>query len=734
MRHATFTIRTAWYCSSLSLLSSQPSSALATDMPKCAACLSTVVEIDQAQGQTYCAGCGIVLEENTIVSEVTFGESSSGAAVLQGSYVGADAVRARVQGPGGQRGGGSQESRENTLYNGRIRIKQVAQGLKLSERISDAAIRWFNLAVSTNFTKGRKTGHVVACCLYVTCRMQKTHHMLIDFSDLLQVNVFNLGAVYLRLVKALNLHLPVMDPSLYISRFASLLEFGDETQKVATDAVRLVQRFKRDWMDTGRRPAGICGACLLLAARMNNFRRSVEEIVQVVKIADTTLRKRLEEFQGTASSELTIEAFRTTWLEEGADPPAYTKGLKKKKAHLLSADGETEDGSEFGDSDDKRLIRETSLMPPPLTTNGAGHSSNGSGKGKGVAEGERGGRSSVTPVPSSFSRQSSETPSATSQFLPSLSNYPSPSPAPSFTHLESLPLDSNKTDDPWTPGGEDIPSTPGSSIGGFDKTDETFDPIIAHEVTSYLDSNQGIQLTTELNESERKAAERRAAESGELDLDGLDDDELDQFILTDEEATIKTRLWVEFNKDYLEKLALKESKVLTDAAGSTVRKPRKKKIPGSERGATAADSAKNLVQRKFSRKINYKAFDALFDNEDLPQRMSERQLRESEQPMEIEAVLGVNDGGKVYEVDKTDQPGDIVFESVFEEVDDPKQNGPKRIRPDVSDDESDGGDDHARVKRKTQLASDGAGGGEEDEFRSFNMYGHGDEEDGFEEV
>lgn len=55
-------------------------------------------------------------------------------------------------------------------------------------------------------------------------------------------------------------------------------------------------------------------------------------------------------------------------------------------------------------------------------------------------------------------------------------------------------------------------------------------------------------------------------------------------------------------------------------------------MAGSERGATAADSAKNLVQRKFSRKINYKAFDALFDNEDLPQRMSERQLRGSEDP------------------------------------------------------------------------------------------------------
>jgi len=39
------------------------------------------------------------------------------------------------------------------------------------------------------------------------------------------------------------------------------LEFGEETPKVAADAMRLVQRMDRDWMQTGRRPAGICGAC-----------------------------------------------------------------------------------------------------------------------------------------------------------------------------------------------------------------------------------------------------------------------------------------------------------------------------------------------------------------------------------------------------------------------------------------------------------------------------------------
>ena len=127
------------------------------------------------------------------------------------------------------------------------------------------------------------------------------------------MNVFTLGSTFLKLVRTLHLVLPLVDPSLYISRFASLLEFGEETPKVAADAMRLVQRMDRDWMQTGRRPAGICGACkylinivfviiisiinnffigLLIAARMNNFQRSIKEVIAVVKTADITIKKR----------------------------------------------------------------------------------------------------------------------------------------------------------------------------------------------------------------------------------------------------------------------------------------------------------------------------------------------------------------------------------------------------------------------------------------------------------
>jgi transcription factor IIIB 90 kDa subunit len=73
-----------------------------------------IVEDD---GQKVCEGCGTVVSEANIVSEVTFGESASGAAIVQGTFVGADQSHGRSFGPGFQRGGGM-ESREITEQNG----------------------------------------------------------------------------------------------------------------------------------------------------------------------------------------------------------------------------------------------------------------------------------------------------------------------------------------------------------------------------------------------------------------------------------------------------------------------------------------------------------------------------------------------------------------------------------------------------------------------------------------
>ncbi|XP_049851902.1 uncharacterized protein LOC126328046 [Schistocerca gregaria] len=231
---------------------------------------------------------------------------------------------------------GQRQAREVTLLNGQRRISQLAGALSLGGQHVQAAQRFFMLAVQHNFTQGRRLQNVTAACLYIVCRRFKTPHMLIDFSDVLQTSVYVLGSTFLKLCRALSISPPLIDPSLYIHRFAAQLEFEEKEQEVVGTALRLVQRMKRDWIQIGRRPAGICGAALLISARLHGFRRTQKEVIQVVKICDVTLRKRLYEFDKTPSSSMTFEEFKDSeeLCELGAecDPPSFLRAVEDERA------------------------------------------------------------------------------------------------------------------------------------------------------------------------------------------------------------------------------------------------------------------------------------------------------------------------------------------------------------------------------------------------------------------
>ncbi|KAG8845069.1 transcription factor TFIIIB subunit brf1 [Tulasnella sp. 330] len=577
--------------------------------------------------------CGVVLSEGALVSEVSFGETSGGAAMAHGTLVAEGSTHARTG--GGRRGG--EESSEQAIYNGRIRIAQIATAMNIPDTLRESALRFYKLAIAQRFTKGRRSRLVVAACLYAACQHVQFGFMLIDFSDLLQINVFVLGATYLKLIKVLNMPRPyAIDPAHYIARFAALLEFGDETPKVAHDAARLVKRFRADWMNTGRRPAGICGACLLIAARMNNFRRSVQEIVQVVKIAEQTVVKRLEEFKGTGSSGLTVNEFRDDekWLPEASEVPPILKAQERKKARMLKrkrkrgededADGEaeTDRGSEVPEDNADVSQRSVSAVSPDDNADAATQKINfRSGIFRDVGLGEEDlypnglgpppEAGSIPPSKPLFLLDDDEeghgnaklpidkTAEAEFMFSPSIER--------------QQQQDFNFVIDPALLNASfDSPSDEN------EKDDELDDQEIASEVQTLLHAPQAEEVSAEVEEEEQlQRGARKKRGLVEDKLDDLDEEELNAFLLTEEEVKLKTRVWVELNREYLEKIA---AKGLDEEEGVSAKKKSKPKKPKqtprdsmSARGATPAEAVGHLLKKpKFSRKINYSAVETLF--------------------------------------------------------------------------------------------------------------------------
>ncbi|XP_036322934.1 transcription factor IIIB 90 kDa subunit-like [Rhagoletis pomonella] len=308
---------------------------------KCRNCGSTDIEEDNARGDAVCTNCGSVLEDSLIVSEIQFEEVGRGAAAI-GQFVSAESTGGATNyGYGKFQVGSGTESREVTIKKAKKEITHLCQQLQLTQHYIDTALNFFKMALARHLTRGRKSTHIYAACVYITCRTEGTSHLLIDISDVQQICSYELGRTYLKLSNALCINIPSVDPCLYIMRFANKLQFGAKTHEVSMTALRIVQRMKKDSLHSGRRPTGLCGAALLIAARMHEFSRTIMDIVGIVKIHESTVRKRLIEFADTPSSALTLDEFMSVDLEAEQDPPAFKAARKKDRDRIKDVSNDT---------------------------------------------------------------------------------------------------------------------------------------------------------------------------------------------------------------------------------------------------------------------------------------------------------------------------------------------------------------------------------------------------------
>ncbi|KAF5906507.1 transcription factor IIIB 90 kDa subunit-like, partial [Clarias magur] len=551
---------------------------------QCKNCGGADIDIDQARGSAVCTNCGSVLEDNIIVSEVQFVENSGGGASAIGQFVSADGpVKAPVLGSSFHTSLGK-ESRAQTLLNGKRQIHSLGSQLQLNQHCLDTAFNFFKMVVSKHLTRGRKMAHIIAACLYLVCRTEGTPHMLLDLSDLLQVNVYILGKTFLLLARELCINAPAVDPCLYIPRFAHMLEFGEKTHEVSMTALRLLQRMKRDWMHTGRRPSGLCGAALLVAARMHDFRRTVKEVIGVVKVCEATLRKRLTEFEDTPTSHLTIDEFMRVDLEEECDPPSFVAGQKKLKIQQLEQELARKLDEYQGEINSYQDEIETELENSRPKLRGiyamyAREDANG------------GSLSLVSDLTGDEDTQDEEMEAAAQhlnedfikQVLPELEQSPQGGTEAQEQGKGAAELPSGSTHVPLTSLLGPLPSA--ASLGLTDS--------IRH-------------CLTEVEEEDVSAEDK--SDNGELDLEGIDENEIEKYILNEKEVQAKTELWMKQNEEYLREQKEKEERIAKEKEQGIYKEKPKKTSKRREpiRASTAGEAIeKMLEQKKISSKINY---------------------------------------------------------------------------------------------------------------------------------
>ena len=527
------------------------------------------------------------------------------------------------------------ESREVTLKNARKKIVALAQQLRLRPDHIDMAFYFFKLLLAKHLTRGRKSTHTIAACLYITCRTEGTSHMLIDFSDVLQVDVYELGRTYLRLSQALCINIPAMDPCLYVMRFAHKLEFGDKTHDVSMTALRLVSRMKKDWIHFGRRPSGLCGAALLIAARLHEFCRTVTDVIKVVKVHESTLRKRLTEFGETSASQLTVEEFMHVDLDamtDEMDPPSFKAARKKDRELLdkLKEDELTKEFSELHEIIEKELeerrtkvkgayakfSKENSPLDSGSATSGSGSDTDSERESEEVAKFIQ--EDTLNVIGDVLNNKAILDPSQAR--LDSLLMPPPSltSPLPSVTRNTSSSPRACVTPVPCSPG-----------LGLMDK------------VGDYMAD------TIKTREDTKEAEEK----DEELDLTGIDDEEIDTYLMSPVEIEMKTKLWMTVNEEYLKEQAekiKKEQELREEMIKNGIDPDKKKKTYKKKSRAylqsngTALEAIEKIVQeKKLSSKINYDVLKNLTMGIGSPKKKEESESELSEGSSNDQNIVGI---------------------------------------------------------------------------------------------
>lgn len=458
----------------------------------------------------------------------------------------------------------------------------------------------------------------------------------------MKLNVFKLGHIYKALIDELRINgngftVHPINPEDLILRFANRLEFGSDTMRVANDAVRIVQRFHRDWMTPGRRPAGVCGAALILAARMNDFRRTTREMVYVAKVSEATLQKRLDEFKITESSNLTVEEFRNIDLEQSCDPPAFyeqTKGKKKsrKRRHdEIEDDGDSGTESQgigtttsplaasYSASENREASNDRLRMPPPPIP--------------------------IDPALIQVSAQSSAESAAHERSSAASAGIDEP-PAKrkrgrSRKSSQNLPLPSSSTSS--TTSSPQSSTTVPKPKTRTEKERVSESALPEHDLTSLLspptsyNSAAALQRVLEATSDETSLTSppRRPIPSSETisEEEYASDPEVINCLLTPAEFAIKERIWTHENRDFLREQQNKLMRQQLAEANGTARPVLKRQRrrgrmgdmsayrdgdgaddDGGQIASSPAEAAmKMLKKRAFSKKINYEMLKEIYE-------------------------------------------------------------------------------------------------------------------------
>jgi len=297
-----------------------------TDTTVCPECGGTL-RTDEEHGETVCADCGLVVEEDGIDRGPEWRAFNS-QEKDQKSRVGAPTTNLmHDKGLSTNIGWQDKDAYGNSLssrqrqkmqrlrtWNERFRtrnskernlkqalgeIERMSSALGLPKEVRETASVIYRRALKEDLLPGRSIEGVATASLYAAARQMQTPRSIDEVATVSRIDDMEFKRTYRYIVRELKLEVAPADPASYVPRFVSELDLSDEVERRARE---LLDTAADQGVTSGKSPVGLAAAAIYAASLLANQKVTQSEVSDVTDVSEVTIRNRYQELLEAAET------------------------------------------------------------------------------------------------------------------------------------------------------------------------------------------------------------------------------------------------------------------------------------------------------------------------------------------------------------------------------------------------------------------------------------------------
>jgi transcription initiation factor TFIIB len=188
---------------------------------------------------------------------------------------------------------------ERNFWEAKPKLKMLCSKLNIPDYISDSAWKIYSIVAKKKLTMGRSINGFIAGALYAAIRVHDFPRLLDEVceSSLTPRRTVHrsLAMIIREILPELNMKYQPIKAETLIYRFSNNLELPMEIQKCAIEMLKTAS--KNGLKRTGKDPKGLAAACIYIAARDGNMRKTQSIVADIAKITEVTLRSRAKQIK-----------------------------------------------------------------------------------------------------------------------------------------------------------------------------------------------------------------------------------------------------------------------------------------------------------------------------------------------------------------------------------------------------------------------------------------------------